>query len=150
MNAEENRIYQRGYQAGARKRWPKHRPPAPPLAVVAHLMASLSDIGDELDAFLATIDDDEFAAKLNPLITRGDEAIKAVTEWLFDGTEDLEQLAGAIVEKLFVNGNGERAERLKLILAGDRDGGGWSAFAARDQIFTVLSKNQQHPNGVKS
>jgi hypothetical protein len=49
-------------------------------------------------------------------------------------------IAHAITEYLFVNGMGERAERLALMLPGNHDGGGWSAKAIKEHITKVLTE----------
>ena len=48
------------------------------------------------------------------------------------------KLAERITRKLFVSGQGERAERLVLELPGKRNGGGWCQGAVRDQIEKIL------------
>lgn len=49
-----------------------------------------------------------------------------------------EAQADAIVERLFVNGFGDRADRLVLEGLGKRDLGGWCRGAVRDVILDVL------------
>lgn len=44
-----------------------------------------------------------------------------------------------LIDRLFVNGSGERAARLVLELPGGRDGGGWCERAVRDQIRAALN-----------
>jgi hypothetical protein len=55
------------------------------------------------------------------------------------------QLAEKIAERLFTNGSGKRAERLKLVIdpAGsqpERDLGGWGERAAADQIEKIMDE----------
>lgn len=50
-----------------------------------------------------------------------------------------DELADRIVDCLFTNGNGSRAQRLVLELPGKKDGGGWSECGAYDQIRKVLA-----------
>lgn len=40
-----------------------------------------------------------------------------------------------IVDELFVNGAGQQADRLMLVLTNGKDGGGWAKNAARDIIL---------------
>lgn len=50
----------------------------------------------------------------------------------------MKQIAAAIVERLFTNGAGQRAERLVLTDRNGRDLGGWADKPAQDQIVRVL------------
>ena len=55
------------------------------------------------------------------------------------------QLAEKIAERLFTNGVGKRAERLKLVIdpkgsEPERDLGGWCERAAADQIEKILDE----------
>jgi len=82
MNDVERRAYQRGYQCG-HKRWPEHKPPLPPEAVIAGLMTALRDLRDECDALCATLcPDDEWVVLLDPHVDTADRALAAVTAWL--------------------------------------------------------------------
>lgn len=49
-----------------------------------------------------------------------------------------ERMAQRIADRLFVNGFGERAERLQLRGVDERDLGGWCRKAAEDQIIAAL------------
>jgi hypothetical protein len=49
-----------------------------------------------------------------------------------------EQLARAVVEHLFVNGNGERAGRLVLMSMDGRDLGGWGELPVYDAVRRLL------------
>jgi hypothetical protein len=48
------------------------------------------------------------------------------------------QIADAIVDRLFINGSGERAERLMLEWPLKNDLGGWCRSAVRDVIVAAL------------
>lgn len=48
------------------------------------------------------------------------------------------RLAEMIVDDLFSNACGEKAERLVLELRGGKDGGGWCRSAARGRIEDIL------------
>lgn len=43
-----------------------------------------------------------------------------------------------IVDKLFVNGAGQQAERLMLVLENGKDGGGWGKQPMRDIILNHI------------
>lgn len=51
-----------------------------------------------------------------------------------------EELAQAIVDDLFENTFGAKAERLVLELPGGGNGGGWCKSAAKDRILERLSE----------
>ena len=55
---------------------------------------------------------------------------------------DVEKAAQAIVDDLFMNGNGDRAERLVLTADGPprRDLGGWSSTAVLHRIKRLLTR----------
>lgn len=83
MTNDQQKYYSRGYYAGARGRWPEHRPPTPPDEVVAALMAALRELRDECDSALATLEpDDEFVRRLGPRVDAADEAMRRVSGWL--------------------------------------------------------------------
>ena len=48
------------------------------------------------------------------------------------------EIDNQIAARLFVNGAGQKAQRLVLELADGRDGGGWSEPAVVDQVVSVL------------
>jgi hypothetical protein len=52
------------------------------------------------------------------------------------------KVAERITNKLFVNGEGQKAERLVLELPGKRDGGGWCWSAVCDVIERELAQFQ--------
>ena len=52
----------------------------------------------------------------------------------------IHQIAFKIADKLFVNGNGETAENLKMISKKHSNMGGWCHAAVVDQIVQVLTK----------
>jgi hypothetical protein len=80
---DERRAYQRGYYAGSYRRWPDHKPPAPPDPVVAELLAAMAALRDEVDRALAVLDpDDPWERDLGPKVDACDEAAKKVTTWL--------------------------------------------------------------------
>lgn len=79
MNDAEKRAYRRGY-ARARS-WPMHRPPHPPVPVLAEYMDAVRGVRDALDNFLATIEpDDAFALELGPMLDRLDRLDSATTK----------------------------------------------------------------------
>lgn len=49
-------------------------------------------------------------------------------------------IANEIVEKLFINGTGQKAQRLVLELENGKGGGGWSKGPVRDVIATYITK----------
>ena len=49
-----------------------------------------------------------------------------------------EVVAAQIADRLFVNGDGKKAQRLMLISPNGKDLGGWCKQAAIDQILQVL------------
>ena len=53
---------------------------------------------------------------------------------------DANKLADEIVEYLFVNGIGSKAQRLVLELEDGKDGGGWCKAAVRDVVVRVIQK----------
>jgi hypothetical protein len=60
-----------------------------------------------------------------------------------------EKVADKIVETLFTNGAGQKADRLVLELPGSKDGGGWCRAAARDRIVKILEANGQSADAGK-
>jgi hypothetical protein len=81
MTREEKLAYARGYQGGAK--WPLHKPPTPPDAVIAKLVSALRAIRDECDGLLATLEpDDDFAKLLDPQIDRADAALSELGKWI--------------------------------------------------------------------
>ena len=56
-----------------------------------------------------------------------------------------EALAEEIIKRLFTNGAGQKARRLVLELDDGREGGGWCATAARDQIVEALRRSRPKP-----
>lgn len=81
LDASEKNAYARGYQCGVR--WPLHKPPSPPQPVVGELVDALRAIRDAVDGELAKFDpDDDLNKRLDPYITRADNALKAVGTWL--------------------------------------------------------------------
>ena len=48
------------------------------------------------------------------------------------------KLAKRIADYLFINGAGQQADRLVLMLPDERDGGGWCKQAAMDQIDRAI------------
>ena len=62
------------------------------------------------------------------------------------------RIAQAIVEELFCNGSGERADRLVLMTREGRDLGGWGQGPVRDVIARVVAAHlggAESPNGVE-
>ena len=45
-----------------------------------------------------------------------------------------------IVDDIMTNGKNEKAERLMLVLSGERDGGGWSRRALVDHLVKLLTQ----------
>ena len=87
MPPEERRAYSRGYNAGSRRAWPEHRPPHPPVEIVARLMTALTALRDGVDGELALFDpEDEIEKHLGPLVDEADAAMSAVSEWLKETT----------------------------------------------------------------
>lgn len=83
MDKVEQRIYARGYSAGARCRWPAHKPPAPPDERVASMQRAAQALRDALDAACATFpEDDEFVLTLDPPISAFDAEMEKWTAWL--------------------------------------------------------------------
>ena len=83
MTRDETLAYGRGYNAGAARKWPAHKPPVPPEPVVAELMRALTALRDKYDAMLATMGPDpELEAEFGPAIDAADAATAKVTEWL--------------------------------------------------------------------
>jgi hypothetical protein len=81
MNDDEKRCYARGYQRG--HKWPEHKPPTPPDAVIAGLVEALKDLRDECDAALAMFDpDDPLEKQIGPKIEAADDAMRALGRWL--------------------------------------------------------------------
>ena len=81
----ERLAYGRGYNAGASRRWPDHKPPRPPNEVVAKLMDALQDISDAVDNMCATFpEDDPLVAQMWPLVDKSRDALASVTQWLKD------------------------------------------------------------------
>lgn len=56
--------------------------------------------------------------------------------------EQAEETARRITAELFRTGAGETAERLRIELAGGRDGGGWCRAAVESVIARVLAAGQ--------
>jgi hypothetical protein len=56
--------------------------------------------------------------------------------------DELRKLAELIAGDLFVNGNNEQAERLKIELDEGRYGGGWSREAVIDRVLRILQSNR--------
>ena len=84
---EHMRGYSRGYVAGAK--WPDHRPPCPPDAIVGLLHCALRNLRDVADGLVSTIsDDDEWAELLNPRIDTADAALEALGRWVKTGEVD--------------------------------------------------------------
>lgn len=50
----------------------------------------------------------------------------------------IRQMAECIADDIMLNGNNEKAERIVLLLPGDRDGGGWSRDALVARIAKML------------
>lgn len=85
---DERRAYSRGYQRGLQGRWPENVPPHPPEPVVAQLMAALKSLRDSVDNYCAQLTpDDEWAVDLGPQVDRADEALTAVTKWLWSSSQ---------------------------------------------------------------
>jgi hypothetical protein len=57
-----------------------------------------------------------------------------------------ERLAQAIIEDLFTNGVGEKAERLKLEGPRGNDLGGWGKIAARKRVATIIEQHLEKPH----
>jgi len=75
--------YARGYYAGSRCAWPKHKPPVPPEPHLAELLRAANALRNVVDGLLATLgEDDELEKELGPKVDEYDAAMEAVTEWL--------------------------------------------------------------------
>ena len=75
--------YQRGYYAGSHRMWPLHKPPIPPNENIKLLMETLKGLRDEVDAFLATLcEDDPLQKLLGPSIDKADEAFEKLSKWI--------------------------------------------------------------------
>lgn len=81
MSEKEKRAYTRGYRCG--HKWPEHKPPIPPDAVIASLFEALKNLRDECDAALAAFDqDDPLEKQLGPKIEDADDAMRVLGRWL--------------------------------------------------------------------
>jgi hypothetical protein len=74
----------------------------------------------------------------NPKIAREVVSLKGALRIVMLTIE--RQIAVEIVDFLFVNGAGQKADRLVLELPGKKDGGGWSKGPAIDRIEELLKK----------
>jgi hypothetical protein len=83
MTEAERKAYGRGYNAGVGKRWPEHRPIAPPKALVRDAMLAATALRDAADGICATLSpDDDFVKQLGPRIDELDACMVAITKWL--------------------------------------------------------------------
>ena len=86
MEDNERRTYQRGYSsgynAGSRGRWPAHKPPYPPLLIVAEMMQVLREVRNGLDVELAALCDEDYERRFGPLIDKADAIAEKVSKWL--------------------------------------------------------------------
>ena len=71
------------------------------------------------------------------------EAAKSPTASPMGSPETSLVLARKIVNRLFVNGQGQNAKRLVLELADNSNGGGWCVGAAVEAVRQVLGKHIQ-------
>lgn len=84
----EQRAYARGYNAGAKKAWPEHKPPLPPDPLIAEMMKAAIALRDAVDGEMATFDEgDEMAERLYAKVDALDEAMRRLTLWLTEGVE---------------------------------------------------------------
>lgn len=84
---EQRRAYSRGYSTGSQGKWPAHRPPCPPVEVVAELMTAAREVRDALDDELAKMDDEDWEKRFSPMIDRIDTAMVSVSKWLMAGKD---------------------------------------------------------------
>ncbi len=88
MTSEEKLAYSRGYYSGAKNNWPNHKPPHPPVEVIAQLMEAAQNLRDKVDGFVSThgAGDDECREyeeeKFGDGIDLVDEAMGAISIWL--------------------------------------------------------------------
>lgn len=64
--------------------------------------------------------------------------LKKIKRGDFNAGDTRARLADEIASALFVNGNGDQAERLRLVSAAGRDLGGWSLIGAIRRIEGCL------------
>lgn len=85
--------YSKGYHAGSRRYWPKHRPPTPPDEVIAAIVRASQDLRDAVDSQLAVLDEDDVLVKeLGPMIDKFDSAMVNLSNWLTAVDDDAKQV----------------------------------------------------------
>lgn len=90
IQREMKLAYQRGYAAGANRRWNAHRPPLPPHELVAAVIAAATGLRDAVDGQMAMLEpgdnflEESCGAHMDAL----DESLRKITAWLTGGVHE--------------------------------------------------------------
>lgn len=96
MTREEKQAYARGYNASRSRSWPLHKPPLPPVELLADFVAAARELREAADTLCATLDDDDDLVKMiAPQIDALDESQKRWGLWLLEFTS----LASPAIDK---------------------------------------------------
>jgi len=63
-------------------------------------------------------------------------------DYLTGGKMKTLKTAERIIDRLFTNGQGDKAKRLMLILEDNSDGGGWGKFAVKNIIEDAITEDR--------
>ena len=83
MTSDYQRIYNKGYTAGARCRWQEYRPPHPPQEQVRALFVAAQELSDAAhDVLSSIIPDEPIFLALKSKLEATDAAFIKISEWL--------------------------------------------------------------------